>query len=94
MHRVQLVVGIERRGVADRAALSGEDLLAVAGVLVKWVGVGRRFERLDIERQRVKLLVAIASALLAAEWRGPRGGLKVAVICERIEPLVDDGVRF
>ena len=85
-HRVELVVGIERRGVADWAALGGEDLLTAAGVLVEGVGVGRRFEGLDIERQRVELLVAIAGALFAAEGLGPGGGLEVPVVGERIQP--------
>ena len=57
----QFVVGVKRRGVTSRTALTLEDLLAACSDGVEPVGVGRRLERVDVEGQGVELLVAVAS---------------------------------
>ena len=58
----ELVVGVERRRVAAVAAFIGEDLLAAGGGRVELVGVGWGIERVDVEGERVELLVAVAAA--------------------------------
>ena len=75
--------------MAGGAAFVFEDLLTALGGLVKLVGVGRRLERLDVERERVELLVAITGALFATEPGASGSRLKVAIVRQRIEAFVD-----
>lgn len=47
---------------ASGDTFAAEDLLATRGGSVELVGVGRRFERMEIERECVELFITIASA--------------------------------
>ena len=89
---VELVVGVERRGVADGTALFFEYLLAALGVVIELVGVRRRLERLDVEGEGVELLVAVASAFFGAEGGGAGTRLEVTVVRQCVETFVDNGV--
>lgn len=60
IRRRQLVTGVKRRRVTPGAALLLEDFLATMGERVELIRVGRRLQRIEVERQRVKLLVAVS----------------------------------
>jgi hypothetical protein len=61
--RRQLVIRIQRRGMARGAPFALENLLATPGDVVKLVRVRRRLRRIDVKRQRVKLFIAVAAAV-------------------------------
>src|SRR5438874_13671554 len=74
----ELVVGVQRRNVAAAAPLLLENALSPERVLIERVRVGWWLERVNKERQGVKLLVAVAKeiCILAAKIAKPRNGLQ------------------
>src|SRR5579883_2707968 len=58
----QLVVRVQRRGMAARAALAREDFLAPACERVGGVRIGRRLQLVQIQRERIQLLIAVPPA--------------------------------
>jgi hypothetical protein len=72
----ELVVGVERRHVATRAALLLEDLLALAGTIVEPIRVRGRLQRVEVKGKSVELLVAVACPLFSAEPGPVRARLK------------------
>ena len=60
----QLIVGIERRSVAARAAFALEYFLPALREAIELIRIGRRLERIDVKRQSVELLVAVTVACL------------------------------
>jgi hypothetical protein len=86
----QLIVRIQRRGVAVNAALLLEDDLPLACVLVEFVRIRRRLQRIDVKSQRLELLIAISSSFFGTKRRCT--WLEIAKVCESIEPLVEDRV--
>src|ERR1700722_1384248 len=62
--RRELIVGVKRRCVAANAALPLEDDLTFSCALIEFVRIRRRFQRVDVESQSVKLFVAVSRALI------------------------------
>src|SRR5437764_4719200 len=60
IRRSQFVAGVKRRSMATGASFALKHFLSAPGQCVKLVRIRRRLERIDIQRQRIKLLVAIA----------------------------------
>jgi hypothetical protein len=92
----EFVVGIERRRVTGGASFAREDLLAARRRCVEFVRVWRWLEGIEVERECIELLVAVA----ASDVRGLRQGLKIGYVSrdeaveagERIPTLIESGI--
>src|SRR5262249_39872605 len=62
--RRQLVAGIERRSVTTHATFLLKYLLSAPSLSVEFVGIGGRFQRVDIKCQGIKLFVTVSASNL------------------------------
>jgi hypothetical protein len=92
----EFVVGIERRRVTGGTSFAREDLLTARCRCVEFVRVWRWLEGVDVERECIKLLVAVAPP----DVRRLRQGLKIGYVSrdkavvagERIPTLIESGL--
>src|SRR5262245_2643742 len=88
----QLVVRVERRRVARGATGALEYSLTACGKGVELVRVGWRLQRIDVDRQRIELLVAVTRVGdRSTRWK-ILGGAEVAVSREKLRILIQRGV--
>src|SRR5215467_15464866 len=92
--RRQSVIGIKRWRMAAGTTLALEDFLPSLGQGIKLVRVRRRLERIDVERQRIKLLVAVARLRRRVRQLAEVFSIRdeVTVAPEQLSVLIERGI--
>jgi hypothetical protein len=91
------LVGVEGRHVAYSAALTREDCLPTRGYSIESVGVLRWLKRIDVERQRIQLFVAVTAVgdfigFGQALERDTIRRHKATLVSQAVRALVESGV--
>jgi hypothetical protein len=76
----QLVIGVERRSMACGAAFASEDRFAARRRRIETIRIRRGVERIDVQRQRIHLLVAVAAVRDESRLLGIGEGLEIGKI--------------
>src|SRR5881409_3976433 len=92
--RCKLVVCVKRRRMATRASFALKYFLSAFGQSVKLVRIRRGLERIDVQRQRIKLLVAVARLRRRVGQLAEVFSIRneIAVAPEQLSVLIERGI--